>query len=777
MKLLKKYVSRKYLLRILLTVSLSVVVLLIVSGWAIYVNSEKTVLKVQEEANAKVLTQINYNIDYMNVMVKNLAVSLFFAPESVYLLNSREMDKSDFYLKMMRMENVVNTSPFLDSIIIYNKQTNCYYSTRYSSSCKDDGMGGLVDRYLQENSGHVPKMEFIPLQKSAGDHIDMFSYVIYEDASEVSGSSMLILNVKSEWLIENINLINKIGMKKENVTFIMDRMGHTFEAGRPLPFNVSSMAPVILKHRDQIQAAFDTFIVSDGGRKWIVSYKDTGANNWLIVSAQDYNNVFAEINRLRSVSIGILFAFIVLSIIASIAVSLMLYRPLNRMLVQMGSFRITDEDLQFTAGDEFSFISDRYRLAYEGVNQLKKEQEEKQGGLKTYILRRLLMDSSAVTAQELRNAAENGTFQVDFESPMLLVLLQIEGRDRKNELYKSEEKRLYKFAAGNIAEELISRSFVNEVVDMRNDHLAVLLNVANFDNETERELVNILQEVQGVFTTYYRVSITISVSDPVHHMGELSKQYGKVLEQVQYRFVYGKQSIILPAMVKENMEDIVFQFPSAIAKKLEESIKAGDDKGFDAQMDSLDRYVHKLNYDNMIYMLLHLISILNHSIKEISKNSMLPVNVDLKAYYQRIMEKETWEEAQQTLKDMFNDISALRKDHSSDKTNSILADTIKDIIEDHYSDPNLSLQFIASTLKMSTTHISKIFRERELTPVNEYINDIRLHHARLLLETSELTVNEIMERVGFGNQSYFFKLFKKKYGTTPKEYRTKKIVM
>ncbi|QDH23074.1 helix-turn-helix transcriptional regulator [Saccharibacillus brassicae] len=191
----------------------------------------------------------------------------------------------------------------------------------------------------------------------------------------------------------------------------------------------------------------------------------------------------------------------------------------------------------------------------------------------------------------------------------------------------------------------------------------------------------------------------------------------------------------------------------------------------------MGKYVQQLNYDNMIHLLLHLISIINHSLKEISKNSMLPLNVDLKELYPLIMEKETWDEAQQTLKEMFKDLSALRKDHSSDQTHSILVDTIKDMIENRYPDPDLSLPYIASKLGMSTTHISKIFREREQTPINEYINDIRLHHARLLLENFGLTVNEIMARVGFGNQSYFFKLFKKKYGATPKEYRTKKNVM
>ncbi|MDG0810747.1 helix-turn-helix transcriptional regulator [Cohnella rhizosphaerae] len=56
----------------------------------------------------------------------------------------------------------------------------------------------------------------------------------------------------------------------------------------------------------------------------------------------------------------------------------------------------------------------------------------------------------------------------------------------------------------------------------------------------------------------------------------------------------------------------------------------------------------------------------------------------------------------------------------------------------------------------------------------DYINEVRLQNAVLLLETNNWQVNEISEKVGFSSQSYFFKLFKKRFGTTPKDYRIKK---
>ena len=43
----------------------------------------------------------------------------------------------------------------------------------------------------------------------------------------------------------------------------------------------------------------------------------------------------------------------------------------------------------------------------------------------------------------------------------------------------------------------------------------------------------------------------------------------------------------------------------------------------------------------------------------------------------------------------------------------------------------------------------------------------------MMLKHTSLTVNEIARRVGFENDNYFYRVFKKKYGETPTEYRNK----
>ncbi|SFS21336.1 helix-turn-helix transcriptional regulator [Yoonia litorea] len=54
---------------------------------------------------------------------------------------------------------------------------------------------------------------------------------------------------------------------------------------------------------------------------------------------------------------------------------------------------------------------------------------------------------------------------------------------------------------------------------------------------------------------------------------------------------------------------------------------------------------------------------------------------------------------------------------------------------------------------------------------SEYINRIRIEHAAQLLRSTETPVDEIIEGCGFENVSYFYRLFRKQIGMTPREYR------
>ena len=92
-----------------------------------------------------------------------------------------------------------------------------------------------------------------------------------------------------------------------------------------------------------------------------------------------------------------------------------------------------------------------------------------------------------------------------------------------------------------------------------------------------------------------------------------------------------------------------------------------------------------------------------------------------------------------------------------------------------YIDKNLSADLdiadICKELSLGRTKLYDIFKREANTGVSEYINRRRLHKAKSLLKTTDMSIPEIASAVGFNDYNYFSRVYKKRYGKAPKFYR------
>ena len=95
---------------------------------------------------------------------------------------------------------------------------------------------------------------------------------------------------------------------------------------------------------------------------------------------------------------------------------------------------------------------------------------------------------------------------------------------------------------------------------------------------------------------------------------------------------------------------------------------------------------------------------------------------------------------------------------------------ISEYIKNNLSEP-LSVDTICKRFLMSKNTLYALFKEHFERTVTEYITDLRMEKSRSLLRETNDPVYEIAERVGINNYTYFCKLFKKKEGMSPTEYR------
>ena len=125
---------------------------------------------------------------------------------------------------------------------------------------------------------------------------------------------------------------------------------------------------------------------------------------------------------------------------------------------------------------------------------------------------------------------------------------------------------------------------------------------------------------------------------------------------------------------------------------------------------------------------------------------------------------------------IFSATDAIDKSIFTPKTPAVLDSnsrrlfTIDNIINTYYNS-NISLQEIANMLHLSTKQISRIILKEYGCTFYRLLIQVRMRKAATLLRTTDLSVIEISQQVGYGSTSNFYNIFKKTYGVMPLEYR------
>jgi len=95
---------------------------------------------------------------------------------------------------------------------------------------------------------------------------------------------------------------------------------------------------------------------------------------------------------------------------------------------------------------------------------------------------------------------------------------------------------------------------------------------------------------------------------------------------------------------------------------------------------------------------------------------------------------------------------------------------IEAYLRQHYQE-DINLQKIADCFFLSREYISRKFKQEYNETITDYLTRIRMEKAKELLENQHLKIYEIAYNVGYQNEKYFSKVFKKFVGVTPNEYR------
>lgn len=96
---------------------------------------------------------------------------------------------------------------------------------------------------------------------------------------------------------------------------------------------------------------------------------------------------------------------------------------------------------------------------------------------------------------------------------------------------------------------------------------------------------------------------------------------------------------------------------------------------------------------------------------------------------------------------------------------------VQKYINRNYNNEDLSISEIANSLGISQTYLTRLFKRELGMTFADYLTNVRIKNAIILMRDPSLRLCEIAKLIGYGTQHYFSNVFKKHVGISPQDYK------
>jgi two-component system, response regulator YesN len=284
------------------------------------------------------------------------------------------------------------------------------------------------------------------------------------------------------------------------------------------------------------------------------------------------------------------------------------------------------------------------------------------------------------------------------------------------------------------------------------------------------EFERMFSSVVNTVKQYFDCSINIVFTNAFTDIKLASAIYKDFTKKAQILF-YKKETVFFSS----NIDSISFKEPNVFYLKKEhnkrfiEAIGQEDTVKTDELVREVGRYFEQNNVNPMIVKIFY-----SNLMGDIFSSYGLFLENDKgfnnhEYYHYQIENSESLQAIMQLLVDftgkVINQIRHMR--HTNSK---VLINRAINYIQYHY-DEKISLEDVAEQLHLSKHYLCSSFKKATGENMSLYINKLRIEKAKRMLLESDGRIKEIFEEVGYSNQQYFSKVFKKITGMTIMEYK------
>lgn len=725
---LKRYaIYRRLLSSYLILVTISV---LLISAM-LY---QRFAYQVESEINQVSMSRLDYlrsATDAIHNQVLAVGNELLHDPAVITAMLNDEFDpllENEVVLQFRRVQSVYS---FISYISIYNEKTERYLNNRGIDKEVDDEVIRLIG-----SNGGSRYMDFVPRLLHAGDFLPnasgterLLTFVLYSNFSNlIPKNGALIININEAELIGK--LLGDLSDSQDHLWMVADREGTILSHNDPGMFMTSIADAPYFQEISRTLTDKGHFTERMNGSRQLVVYAELDKLDWRIIGMRPYELPFFGITEPRTVSWAVGTALLAIGAALAVLLAGRMYKPYS---VFQSKHRTLETSLNYA----YPVLRESY---VRGLLSGKADAQAGRAGL--------LSLSPPLT-----------------EAYFCVIVLSID--DYKLFCRRSyKEQDLLRFAIRNITEELLFRQGRYHSLEVESDHLVVFapLDRPNLPDNFVLTLI----ELQQTIRQYFKLSVSVGIGDVVDAQEKVKDAYRSAKELLKYRLMLGHGSIIDRASVGDRMA-LSHDYPARAVTAMLEAVGLGRRKEAEAEIAKFISAIRPFRY-NHVHMDLNQLII---AVQKKYGSALSPEDYELHgSLLYSLSDLETLEEVEGALRELCFAIIG-RLEESKGSRNAELIETVRLLIQERYNDPNLSLDAIAEQVHYSSGYLSKLFKQETDQSFNDCVNAVRLEEAVRLLTTTGDSAAAISEKIGLGSSTYFFTLFKKTYGMTPAQYRTR----
>ncbi|HHV12392.1 MAG TPA: response regulator [Clostridiales bacterium] len=285
-------------------------------------------------------------------------------------------------------------------------------------------------------------------------------------------------------------------------------------------------------------------------------------------------------------------------------------------------------------------------------------------------------------------------------------------------------------------------------------------------NLNEIKIQKCIDYLKSSFKQYFNISYK-SVNSPVTSTIEGTREYlGWIFAASDYLFYIREGE----HLTKETMHQSEgsFIYDAAMVKEFCQYIEEADLDAIFGKIDDLEKLLDRQRSNSLEVKLE-----LSHMVNDIFKrfDSCFQEDKDVFDFQKRIINSEELREAIEIIRDFLKNIIAENSANRADNAEILIKKAVQ-YINDHFN-KKVTLEDISGYVGISKYYFSVLFKKEMDITFSSYLNSVRIDKAKQLLKNPQMTINDMVDEVGFNDAQYFSKTFKKYVGMTVTEYRSR----